>query len=1129
MIKKFTLLFLGLLIGLLADASVNPCISIITPLYRGEAFVEGFLQDITAQTIFADCKLIFVNAYSPENENAIIEKYSRQFDNIKVINLDESTTIFHALNLGIQKSQSPYVYFAAVENRLHTRTLEKLAKALDETERVDCVYGDYWVTRTPNETLIRSSFRQRVTLPQFQPHFLHSCLPGPQPLWRRSLHDRFGYFKDDFVSEGLKEFWNRICSRGACCKKIDFAGTLCYENPQATDLPEIAKKREKESKWVYLTYCGYWLNNFSDSSGESSEEKPFVIVIASYNNKEWYRFNLDSVFSQSYSNYRVIYVDDCSTDGTGEQVEEYVRERNLSDKIEIIRNEKRSLALSNLYKAIHLCAPEEIVVMLDGDDALAHHNVLKRLNREYANPDVWFTYGQFAYILGYDQLPACGIGSEVPKSVISTNSYRNPPEGIVSALRSFYAGLFHRIQKEDLLYGEDFFASAYDVATVLPMLEMAGTHSYFIPDILYLYNRLTPFNDEKDFQTKMDIEIRSRQKYHPIDSYLPEESQVKRVYITTGQWGDLFAQGNPIFDRDDGLAPLIALRTTLAQHNIELLQTYSLANLEDPYAIICFDVPTTPEELQHLLSYPKEKRFLFLWEPPSTFSENFSTEMHQHFERIYTWADDLVDNERYFKFYYPRLNPMVDDLVSFGEKKFATLISCNKSSSHPDELYSARRESIQFFEESAPQDFDLYGRGWDGDQYHTYKGTIERKLDVLKKYKFNYCYENIKAMNGYVTEKIFDSFHAGCVPIYYGAPNITSYIPKNCFIDRRDFSSDQELYAHLKGLTEGEYNGYINNIRDYLQTTAAHSYSSTAFVRSVEHLLTHERAPYYFCTGANADYFDALLNLIGGIHRYNFDELGEIAVFDLGLFPEQVDLLKHIEKVVVYPLEMTHPELLVSCDFNGGKSVPGWFAWKPVCVKQALDLYPDVLWMDAGTTIMRPLNDLFAYIREHGYFLHNGSDWSASRGATRYVVEKLNLEAVENKWLLDDDVKGLEAGLLGITRSVYNDLIMPMYDLTKHLRIFRDDGTAPGGFGYGRNDQTLFSILAHQNGYHIFNHFEKPDEEFYLSVGKEEIPFQIAGCPWDRTPKTHIYCSRQDVQLSQTTPHIRYRRSLAKR
>ena len=57
------------------------------------------------------------------------------------------------------------------------------------------------------------------------------------------------------------------------------------------------------------------------------KEHPLVVIIPSYNNAQWYKKNLDSVFNQRYSNYRIIYLDDASTDQTGYLVEKYIQEK----------------------------------------------------------------------------------------------------------------------------------------------------------------------------------------------------------------------------------------------------------------------------------------------------------------------------------------------------------------------------------------------------------------------------------------------------------------------------------------------------------------------------------------------------------------------------------------------------------------------------------------------------------------------------------------------------------------------------------------------------------------------------------------------------------------------------------
>ena len=86
----------------------------------------------------------------------------------------------------------------------------------------------------------------------------------------------------------------------------------------------------------------------------------------------------------------------------------------------------------------------------------------------------------------------------------------------------------------------------------------------------------------------------------------------KKIYITPGQWGQLFAIENPIFNRDDCLRVLYQLREVAQDTGYELIQADSLERLEDFEYLIVFDV--FPEQISKLKSFPKEKLILFLWE-----------------------------------------------------------------------------------------------------------------------------------------------------------------------------------------------------------------------------------------------------------------------------------------------------------------------------------------------------------------------------------------------------------------------------------------------------------------------------------------------------------------------------------
>lgn len=228
---------------------------------------------------------------------------------------------------------------------------------------------------------------------------------------------------------------------------------------------------------------------------------------------------------------------------------------------------------------------------------------------------------------------------------------------------------------------------------------------------------------------------------------------------------------------------------------------------------------------------PKEKLLLFMWEPPTVQKHLYTPKVQQQFSKIYTWDDDLVDNVRVFKFYYPVLLPMIEGRPSFEQKKLCTLINSNRQSRHPQELYSARREVIEFFEKKKSGDFEFYGWGWEKEKYTNYRGSPIQKIDALKNYRFCICYENIEGKKGYVTEKIFDCFSAGCVPIYWGASNIETYIPANCFIDRRKFKDLEELYAFLKKMPKQEYEKYIANISAWLKTDQAALFSQENFAK----------------------------------------------------------------------------------------------------------------------------------------------------------------------------------------------------------------------------------------------------------------------------------------------------------
>ncbi len=246
---------------------------------------------------------------------------------------------------------------------------------------------------------------------------------------------------------------------------------------------------------------------------------------------------------------------------------------------------------------------------------------------------------------------------------------------------------------------------------------------------------------------------------------------------------------------------------------------------EDVFAVVAFNACKIPRQYAHA------KSILFTWEPPCVLASNFMPRVLRNFDYVMTWNDALVDGLKYRKFNYVLGFGFPETVVPFREKKLCCMFVGNKSSSDPNELYSKRKEMVDFFEAKAANQFDFYGPGWSKKKRVCYRGYAQDKIAVMKRYRFPIVYENSRNIPGYITEKIFDAFSSGCVPVYWGAPNVTQWIPQNTFIAREHFASNAELYTFLKNMPESVYNEYLENIRTFLSSEQAHQFSPEQFIK----------------------------------------------------------------------------------------------------------------------------------------------------------------------------------------------------------------------------------------------------------------------------------------------------------
>jgi hypothetical protein len=166
-----------------------------------------------------------------------------------------------------------------------------------------------------------------------------------------------------------------------------------------------------------------------------------------------------------------------------------------------------------------------------------------------------------------------------------------------------------------------------------------------------------------------------------------------------------------------------------------------------------------------------------------------------------------------------------------------------------NQLHDQRLSVIEYFGKNS--EIDIYGAHWQdttnlppewqkrlaGILEKVNQGKCTDKQEVSSEYKFSICFENL-SYQGYVTEKIIDCFNAGVIPIYMGAPNINDFVPKNSFIDFRDFSSLSELDIYLNGLTNKQAMSMLNSGQSFLKSEYGHMFSYEGFSEEVNKMLT---------------------------------------------------------------------------------------------------------------------------------------------------------------------------------------------------------------------------------------------------------------------------------------------------
>lgn len=246
---------------------------------------------------------------------------------------------------------------------------------------------------------------------------------------------------------------------------------------------------------------------------ETTSNNKLAVIVPFYNPGAFLEKCVATLLSQKYDNYRIIFIDDCSTDGSWDLLP------HGEENITCIKNTERKTALENIHNAIlDHCEPDDIVVLVDGDDWLPHKKVFSEINEIYNRENCMIMYGQASWTDGRR-----GFARAYDKE--SFAHLRWVPF-CVSHIRTFKASVYHAIQEQDPTFScmkdadGNFYRMTYDVAIMFPIMEIAGYKNiYFNDSILYIYNRSNPISDDRvnqALQTQIHHEISKKEPFQCI-------------------------------------------------------------------------------------------------------------------------------------------------------------------------------------------------------------------------------------------------------------------------------------------------------------------------------------------------------------------------------------------------------------------------------------------------------------------------------------------------------------------------------------------------------------------------------------------------------------------------------------
>ena len=292
------------------------------------------------------------------------------------------------------------------------------------------------------------------------------------------------------------------------------------------------------------------------------------------------------------------------------------------------------------------------------------------------------------------------------------------------------------------------------------------------------------------------------------------------------------------YREDDGRSDFIVNLIEQCENQFRVITNLDQLN---PSEEVCLEVHINAQFVQ-----TKAPKILLYLECPEIRPQNIIANF-KVYNKVISWFHvGGLDDTKMVVLPYPHKIIIENHNLNLNQRSIHYSMLCSNRNvfyNAPKSIYNKRVDVINYVTSNLAlnEKFKLYGLSWNKravwsnvfsmsmskikyfnklfmtkKYLNIWQGFNAEKKSILLNSKFNFCYENVDGLNGYISEKLLDALSCYTVPVYYSSFDIKNIIPEDLYFDARKYPNIESLFADLAVFDNKSYDIWKEKVKEIL-------------------------------------------------------------------------------------------------------------------------------------------------------------------------------------------------------------------------------------------------------------------------------------------------------------------------